>query len=369
MVPNIRNRVILVTVMLGLCLYVLVSAWAALVPFFLGVLFAYLLTPPIDFLDRHAPAFLRRHHISRPLAILLTYTLVLACIAGLLSYFIPAVANQSNVLVKNAPDYWERIQNLFTYDIQGMLDRIPPQISTAVQKTIDDSLTTLGQGIQKGVGVTLRTVSQTVSFVLGMVIVPFWMFYVLNDESHLKAAFFDLIPAKAREDVHCIATIVDGLLSSYLRGQLTLCLLVGLMCLVALLIIGVDLALLLATFAAIFELIPILGPYLGALPAVIIALINRPISALWVALAYAAVQQIENIFLVPRISGNAVRFHPAVVMVIVIIGSEIGGLWGMLLAVPLAAMVRDIYQYLYLRTTERGATPQMALELMRARNP
>ena len=296
MVPNQRNRVILVTVTLGLCLYILISAWAALLPFFLGIIFAYLLTPPIDFLDRHAPSFLRRHHMSRPLAILLTYTAVLACIAGLLSYFIPAVANQSNVLIKNAPDYWTRIQNLFTYDIQSLLDRIPPQISTAVQNTIDNVLTTLGEGIQKGVGVTLRTVSQTVSFVLGMAIVPFWMFYVLNDESNLKKGFYSLIPEKAREDVRCVASIVDGLLSSYLRGQLTLCLLVGAMSMVALLLIGVDLALLLATFAAIFELIPILGPYLGALPAVIIALINRPISALWVALSYAAIQQIENMF-------------------------------------------------------------------------
>jgi predicted PurR-regulated permease PerM len=368
-VPNQRYRVILIAVSLALCLYILAMAWAALVPFFLGMLFAYLLTPPINFLDRHAPALLRRWRVARPLAILLTYAVVLACIAGLLSYFIPAVANQGNVLVKNAPDYWERIQNLFTYDIQELLDRIPPQISTAVENSIDRALSTLAQGIEKGLGVTVRTVSQTVSFVLGMAIVPFWMFYVLNDESRLKASLYKMIPEKARDDVRCIVVIVDGLMSAYLRGQLTLCLLVGGMALVALLIIGVDLALLLATFAAIFELIPILGPYLGALPAVIIALIDHPISALWVAISYAGIQQIENIFLVPRISGNAVRFHPAVVMVIVIMGSEVAGLWGMLLAVPVAAMFRDIYQYLYLRTTERGATPQMALELMRARNP
>ena len=69
----------------------------------------------------------------------------------------------------------------------------------------------------------------------------------------------------------------------------------------------------------------------------------------------------------PRISGSAVRFHPAIVIVLVIVGAEIAGLWGIVLAVPLAAMLRDVFRYLYLRTTEKGATPQMALEHLRTR--
>jgi predicted PurR-regulated permease PerM len=160
---------------------------------------------------------------------------------------------------------------------------------------------------------------------------------------------------------------VDGLLGSYLRGQLLLCLIVGGMATIALILLGIDAALLLGTIAGVLELIPILGPYMGALPAVLIALVKEPILALWTALAFAAIQQIENLFLVPRISGNAVRFHPALVMVIVLMGSQLAGLWGLLVAVPVAAMIRDVYAYLYLRTTERGATPEMALETLRAR--
>jgi predicted PurR-regulated permease PerM len=77
---------------------------------------------------------------------------------------------------------------------------------------------------------------------------------------------------------------------------------------------------------------------------------------------------VENLFLVPRIAGSAVRFHPAVVMVIVVVGAEVAGIWGLLLGVPVAAIARDVYQYLYLRTTERGATPKMALDALRARS-
>ena len=141
---------------------------------------------------------------------------------------------------------------------------------------------------------------------------------------------------------------------AYIRGQLLLCLLVGLMATSALLILRVDLAVLLGTFAGVFEIIPILGPYLGAIPAVLIALLKRPILALWVALAFFLIQQIENIFLVPRIAGRAVRFHPAVVMIIVVVGSQVAGLLGILVAVPVAAIIRDVFKYLYLRTSEQG---------------
>jgi predicted PurR-regulated permease PerM len=222
--------------------------------------------------------------------------------------------------------------------------------------------------LQKGVGGTIRTLWQTLSFILGMIIIPFWLFYVLNDQAKGHRAFYRLVPERAREDMRCIEEIMDGLLSAYVRGQLLLCVLVGALATIALLLLGVDLAILLGTFAGIFEIVPILGPYIGAVPAVLIALLKRPILGLWVALAFAAIQQLENIFLVPRISGNAVRFHPAVVMVIVIIGAEVAGLWGLLLAVPLTAMLRDVFRYLYLRTTDKGATPQMAMENLRARN-
>ena len=165
--------------------------------------------------------------------------------------------------------------------------------------------------------------------------------------------------------MHSIACLIDQVLSAYVRGQAILCLVVGLLALIVLLIFGVDFALVLATVAGLTEVIPIFGPYIGAIPAILLALTEKPINALWVALGYAAIQQIENAFLVPRISGNAVRFHPAVVMVIIVIGSQVAGVWGMLLGVPLAAAFRDVFKYLYLRTTERGTTPSMAMESLR----
>jgi len=355
-----------VAAMTYLLVRLLVAAWAALVPFFLGMLLAYLLLPVVNVMDRNAPRLLRYRGLSRPLAIIIVYLVGIALTAGVLSYFIPAVTDQAEVLVSVFPTYLERAQGLLTYDVGQVLEGIPPEIQEAINTNLQSALGTVWDGLQRGLQVTVRTVSQTVSFIIGMVIVPFWLFYVLNDEARGRRAFYSAIPDVAREDVRCIFGILDGLLSSYLRGQLILCVLVGVMATITLVVFGIDLALLLGTFAGVFELVPILGPYLGAVPAVLIALLKRPILALWVALCFFAIQQIENLFLVPRIAGNAVRFHPAVVMIIVVVGAEVAGVWGMLLGVPLAAMVRDVFRYLYLRTTERGATPQMALESLRA---
>ncbi len=364
--PAQRYRLVLVAAMTYLLVRLLVAAWAALVPFFLGMLLAYLLLPVVNVMDRNAPRLLRYRGLSRPLAIIIVYLVGIALTAGVLSYFIPAVTDQAEVLVSVFPTYLERAQGLLTYDVGQVLEGIPPEIQEAINTNLQSALGTVWDGLQRGLQVTVRTVSQTVSFIIGMVIVPFWLFYVLNDEARGRRAFYSAIPDVAREDVRCIFGILDGLLSSYLRGQLILCVLVGVMATITLVVFGIDLALLLGTFAGVFELVPILGPYLGAVPAVLIALLKRPILALWVALCFFAIQQIENLFLVPRIAGNAVRFHPAVVMIIVVVGAEVAGVWGMLLGVPLAAMVRDVFRYLYLRTTERGATPQMALESLRA---
>lgn len=363
-----RYRVALVTIMLVICLAVIVAAWEALLPFFLGMIVAYMLLPVVNFLDRHAPRLLRRKGWSRPLAIAIVYIVGLGVLAGMLAYFVPVVIKQFDVLIAAFPGYLKRIDLLLTNEVQDFLDRIPPEISSAVTVNIDKAAATMVDALQKGVGGTIRTLWQTLSFILGMIIIPFWLFYVLNDQAKGHRAFYRLVPERAREDMRCIEEIMDGLLSAYVRGQLLLCVLVGALATIALLLLGVDLAILLGTFAGIFEIVPILGPYIGAVPAVLIALLKRPILGLWVALAFAAIQQLENIFLVPRISGNAVRFHPAVVMVIVIIGAEVAGLWGLLLAVPLTAMLRDVFRYLYLRTTDKGATPQMAMENLRARN-
>lgn len=363
--PRERYRALLVLAMLVAVIAVVMAAWAALLPFFLGVILAYLLLPAVNWLDSHAPRVLRRWGWSRPLAIVIVYLAGLGVIAGILTVFIPAIIEQAAYLAQMAPTLLVRLEGLLSHDLVELLDRIPPEIQQTVDANLEKAAGAILDALQVGVGVTLRTLFQTVSFIFGMVIVPFWLFWVMNDEAKVRAGFYGLIPEPAREDARCIMQVIDRVLSAYVRGQALLCLVVGGMATIALLVFGIREALLLGTLAGVLEAVPYIGPFLGAVAPVLIALGDSPMRAVWVAIAFAAIQQIENIFMAPRIAGHAVRFHPSAVMVIVVIGSELAGIWGLLLSIPFAAIVRDVFRYLYLRTTERGATPEMALETLR----
>ncbi len=363
-----RYRAILITGMVLLIILVLSGAFAALIPFFLGFILAYLLVPVVDFLDDHAPPLVKRLNLSRKLAILFVYLVIFGLIAGALAYFVPVLTAQAQEFGAVIPDYIDQIDRLLLVDIGELLERIPEPIREGVEDALQDAVTLLGDTIRRGIEGTLLALWQTVSFILGVLLIPIWLIYVLNDSDRFRRSFYRMIPAGYYPDVRNIITILDDLLGAYLRGQLLLCLLVGVMAAVLLLVLNVNLALLLATVAGIFEIIPLLGPWIGAIPAVLIAFLRSPITALWVALGFLAIQQIESYVLSPRIRGEAVRFHPAVVMILVVLGSEIAGLWGIVLAAPVAAMIRDVYVYLYLRTTERGATPEMAMEALRARS-
>lgn len=364
--PGRRNRILL-----WLALGVLVGAmvWAArevLLPYILGLIMAYILLPVVNWLDRHMPARLRTWRLARVLAILLVYLVLAGILVGLLAFVVPLMVEQIEVLVQNWPQLVGRVQDWGSRGWGWYVETIPP----AWRQTIETSLKGLAgdalASVQNGLVRTFRTVFGTISFVIGLVVIPFWLFYILHDESRVKAGAIQALPQQFRPDARCMALLIDDVLSAYLRGQLLLCLFVGGMATVALLIIGVPFAPLLGLVAGITEILPYVGPILGAIPAVIVALFADPGSVVWVVVAFVAIQQVENLVLVPRISGGSVRLHPALVMVVLVIGNEAAGLWGMILAVPITAVIRDVFKYLYLRLTDDPLPPEKAMASVRS---
>jgi len=130
-------------------------------------------------------------------------------------------------------------------------------------------------------------------------------------------------------------------------------------------LVGLNFPVLLGVIVGLCEFIPFVGPILGAVPALIMAVIESPTMALWTLLVIVLVQQVENLFLVPRIAGESVKLHPALIMVVLVIGNEALGLWGMIMAVPLTAIVRDVFKYLYLRFSAEPVLPEEALARVR----
>ena len=353
----------------AMSLLVVGMLWAArpvLVPFILGLILAYLLLPLVHWLERLMPSRLRTWGVARPLSIIVTYLLFVILVAGVIAFVVPVMARQVGNFVERLPDYYTRLQVLVDKGLQWYQANIPDDW----KQNFEASLSDVAQGVftrfRDGLGVMIQSVFNSFNFLVGLVIIPFWLFYVLQDESRVKTGLIQALHPELRPDFQKLATLIDNVLSAYVRGQLVLCLFVGGLATLALLIIGVPFAPVLGLIAGIFEILPNIGPYLGAIPAILIALATEPVSAIWVALAFFAIQMIENLILVPRISGKSVQLHPALVMMVLVVGGQLAGLWGMLIAVPVTAIIRDVFLYLYLRLLDDPLSPDQAMARLRS---
>ncbi len=366
MKPARRKRVFL---WLGFGLLVVVLVWASrrvLLPYALGLVLAYILLPFVNWLDRHTPAKFQSWKVSRPLAIFVTYLLLVAIVAGIVAFLVPIIGEQVRNLIDGWPDLVRQFQEWGEQGLGWYNTTVPEEWRQTVEDNLKVLASDVAASIRTGLFSAVRTVFSTLGFVIGLVVIPFWLFYILHDESQVKAGVMRALPEQVRADVTCVASLIDDVLSAYIRGQLLLCLFVGGMATVALLIIGVPFAIVLGLIAAVFEILPYVGPILGAIPAILVALLSKPSSAIWVAVSFFAIQQVENLVLVPRVAGKSVKLHPALVMVVLVIGNEVGGFWGMLVAVPITAVIRDVFKYLYLRMIDEPLAPEDAMTRIRS---
>ena len=351
--PPERNRLILVALAGFVLLWLLNQSIDALGPFILALVLAYLMLPLVDRLSRYLP---------RVLAIIVVYLVFIGVVVGLVAWLAPQVTGQVSDLVKQGPTYSRQVEEWATEANQWYASLpLSRDIRDSIENAARSSLGALGSAIQQGLVGALRVFTRALGFIVGLLIIPFWLFYVLKDKDRGIAAFNNMLPEKWRTDVWRIVRIINGVLTSYIRGQLLLGLLVGIASTVGLLLVGAPYALLLGIIAGITELIPVLGPVLGAIPALILAAFHPEgwIMVLKVLVVFVVVQQLENNLLVPKVQGDSVKLHPAVIMVSLVVGSQVGGLFGLIVAVPVAAILRDIYVYLYRRFTE-GYSPREA---------
>jgi predicted PurR-regulated permease PerM len=360
------KRLVLWFAMSALVVGLLWIARPVLVPFILGLVLAYLLLPLVHWLERHMPARLRAWKVARPLSIVLTYLLFVLIVAGVVAFIVPVMAEQVGTFIERVPQYYEQLGDLVD-DVRDWYEvSIPEDWKTTVEENLAEIAQEVLGAVQENLVGVIRSVLGSLNFLIGLVIIPFWLFYILQDEHQVKEGILEALHPELRADVQSLATLVDHVLSAYVRGQLLLCLFVGILATIAMFIIGVPFAPVLGLIAGIFEVLPNIGPYLGAIPAILVALATNPISAIWVAVAFFAIQLIENLVLVPRISGKSVKLHPALVMMVLVIGGQLAGFWGMLIAVPVTAVIRDVFLYLYLRLLDEPLTPQEAVARMRS---
>ena len=352
-----RNRLVLVGLAMFLAVALVVLARGALFPFILSGALTYLLYPVVRGLENAMPWRERWPGPSRLAAIAVIYLAAIVVAAGALALIVPPAFREATEFVDSVPELFAGARETIEGWNEAYTDRVPEDLREQIESSLASSGDILVGAVRAVLSKTTGAVSNTVSAVIGLAVVPFLVFYLLKDREAAIGGFYRLLPPNAQRHAKNVTTIANDVLGAYVRAQLTLGVVVGAVVFVGLFALGIRFAALLGLIAGVFELIPIIGPLLGAIPGILVALATSPGDLLWVVLLYTGVQLVENAVLVPRIQGRAVDIHPAIIMLLLVISSEVAGLWGVIVAVPLAAVTRDVFLYFLHEWSEEPAGP------------
>lgn len=363
-----RKRIVLFAAATTAVLTTLWAARSVLGLYLIGLLLAYILAPVVSGIEAGINwtarairlRFLAR--MARSLAILLSYLLVAAVIAGFIALVVPIITREAQQLWSARDGIWDTLTE-WGEDIFQRYQLLPDRVQVQIDETLRNLSAFVTDAFQQALKGSFTAISYTTSLVLGVTIVPFWTYFVLRDYVKLRRSAYESLPDAIQADVRSVIRMLDRTIGAYLRGQILLMVIVGVLQTVVLTVLGVDYALLLGALTGLLEIVPSIGPTLAAVPAVLIALTKSPGLALLTGGAAILVQQLENSFIVPRVLGRTIGLHPVVMMVMVVIGTEIAGLPGLVLAPILTAVLRDVYRYLAYRFADEPHSPDRALAL------
>ncbi|MEX0762638.1 MAG: AI-2E family transporter [Dehalococcoidia bacterium] len=356
MLTNRRLRTILALGVTAIVLWFLWQARIALLPFIIGGILAFLLAPLVNLLARAISFNRLSESTSRLLAVILLYGVVLVTLSVLAVLFVPPMVSNLQELIEDREDIYERasvqLAEALDFYERTVPEFIKVEVAAALQNLGDQAgarVTSMLQGV-------LSVLADSFSVALGFLVIPVFLFYVLKDQHRASQSFYGLFPESVRDDARNITASASRLLGSYVRVQLILGVIVGVLSWIGLELIGVPYALPLALILGFTELIPTLGPLIGGAIVVLVTLAVDPgLAVLWVLLLVVGIQQLENIFLVPRLQGTAVNIHPALVMIILVMAGYQFGLLGLLIALPVIAVLRNTFVYIYQRLDEGSA--------------
>ncbi len=316
-------------------------------PLLIAGMLACVLQPVVHKLESWMPWRVKRPALCRTLAIMVIYILGLGAVGGVMALIIPPAIKETTELVRSLPAYYTDISsNIEAWNGQ-LSHQLPDSVRQSLSNSLPDAAAILAKAAIGAATFLPKVVTGTLTLIIGLLIVPMFLYYLLKDQEALSRGVYSVLPAPIQYHLHHITVMTGDVVGAHMRSQLLLGLVVGTVMGLGLFFLGVPYPLLLGVVAGITELIPILGPWLGGVVGILVTLATAPEKVLWVMLLYLAVQQLESLLLVPRIQGQALRLHPMLIMLIVVVASQVAGIWGIIIGPPLVAVVRDLVRYFH----------------------
>lgn len=273
-------------------------------------------------------------YLTRAGSVTMVFLLIVAILALVSTLILPPLVQQMQEFGNNLPDYALRLQ----------ASRQNNEWVASIFETISRNINSLSQSLGNIGEVLFKQTLGVISGLVAVATVLVLTFYLLLEEDGLRKIYKGVIPGTSYEALSETTRKISAKLGAWVRGQLYLMLAVGFGVTIGLLMVGSPYALTLGLWAGLTEIIPVVGPFIGAIPGVAVGLAESPLQGVLTLVVYLIVQQLENNILVPRIMARAVGLNPVFVMVAILIGGKLYGLLGVMISVPIAAIVAVIVE-------------------------
>ena len=305
---DISHRTVVFITLFALGIWVIFLIRDLLIMLFVAVILMSALEPLVN--------FFHKLKIPRSLGIALTYIIIIAVVVGILASVLPPLIEQSSKLIVTLPPLLSQVFNIAHIDKSVFQSQLSSLSSNAFS-------------------ITLSVFDNFLTIIFLLVIT----FYLLLERNNLENRISSLFIGQ-EERVRGLIIHIQEKLGAWLRGQLFLSIVIGVLSFIGLTIFNIPYALPLSLIAGIMEVVPVIGPIISSIPAIIVALTISPILGLVVGIMYFVIQQMENHLIVPQVMKKAVGLNPLVVILTIAVGSRILGFAGALLAVPIAAVLQ-----------------------------
>lgn len=308
---EISIRTILITLSILVSLWVLGQILDILFLLFIAFLLMTALYPLVTFLEKF--------RVPKALGVLLIYAIVFGVFGASLVGAIPVLIVQSSGLVSELPGFIARILPYWNINVPELTQQIAP----------------IGEGL-------VRVILGLFSNIVAVVTVLVFTFYFLMERHHAEEILTSVFGSQLAHRMITLLRRIEARLGAWVRGQLLLMAIIGVFSYIGLVILHIEFALPLAILAGLLEIIPMIGPTISAIPAILVALATSPFLALSVGALYIVVQQVENNLLVPYIMKKSVGFAPIVTILILLVGGRLAGAVGAILSIPVALVIQEV---------------------------
>ena len=344
-------------------LFIMYLGRGAMLPLVVSLVVAELLFPAVAYIERRLPGYSRHPRVARIGAIATTYVAFIVLMTAFLFLTLQPVYLEMREFFQNAPEIYEQARSTVERGLEEFDRQVPEEVRTQLEEWLGTASGAIGDAALAILAKTLSGVTGTVSVVFGLAVVPVFLFYMLKDKEELVGGMYSMLPEGASRHTRNVLNLVHSVVGSYVRAQVISASIIGVFVTLGLFFLDISYASTLGLLAGVLGLIPIVGAYIGAVPGLLVALATDPGKLPLVAVVYLIVQLVESNVISPRIQGRALRLHPIFIMATLVVASEIAGLWGVLVGVPLVAVARDIFTYFYIEWSDGGRSESKPEEL------